>query len=253
VGVEETVEAEAQLIERAKRGDGEAFGELIAPHHKPLREFIHHTIDHDGDADDVLQKVEVKAWQHLGSFQGRCHFSTWLFTITRRVIASHYRARHDQPIGERIVEAEGLSTNPKLVVDACDARERVAQCVTCITETLPLVEQLAVLLCDWYGYTDQEAARILGLTVGVFKHLLHRARVKLKQVDPHGCALVAKTGVPAECRGQARFDGCWPSIPKASGPAFDVELREELIDGLLSPEPRADKLQQLIGSRLNPK
>lgn len=81
----------------------------------------------------------------------------------------------------------------------CEIREHIDFCLTCIMKTLPLEQQIAVMLADIYGFTATEGGEIVGVTLGVFKHLLHDARVTLERVFEHRCALINKTGVCHQC------------------------------------------------------
>jgi RNA polymerase sigma-70 factor (ECF subfamily) len=65
-------------------------------------------------------------------------------------------------------------------------------------KTLPVEAQLAVILCDIYGFTDQEASRLLNRKLGSLRRLLRTTRATLDSVSGGSCALVRKTGLGAE-------------------------------------------------------
>ena len=80
-----------------------------------------------------------------------------------------------------------------------EIREHIDFCLTCIMKTLPLDQQLAVMLCEMYGFTNPEAADVLEVSLGVLKHLLHDARRTLDRVFEQRCALINKRGVCHQC------------------------------------------------------
>jgi DNA-directed RNA polymerase specialized sigma24 family protein len=71
----------ADLIARARAGDGDAFREVTEP---PLRELQVHCYRMLGsfqDAEDALQDTLLAAWQGLAGFEGRASLRTWLYRI----------------------------------------------------------------------------------------------------------------------------------------------------------------------------
>src|ERR1700689_3181432 len=74
-------EDEPQLVAAAKAGDASAFEELVNRYeHKIYRVTLHITQNAE-DAEDAMQEAFVKAYQHLGNFQGDSRFYTWLVRI----------------------------------------------------------------------------------------------------------------------------------------------------------------------------
>ncbi|MDT9690284.1 RNA polymerase subunit sigma-70 [Streptomyces sp. P9(2023)] len=94
----------ADLIARARAGDGEAFRELTEPHRRELHVHCYRMLGSLQDAEDALQDTLLAAWQGLGGFEGRASIRTWLYRIaTNRCLnarrsASRRRAREwDMP------------------------------------------------------------------------------------------------------------------------------------------------------------
>ncbi len=69
----------ADLIDRARGGDGEAFGQLIAPYERELRVHCSRILGSVQDAEDALQDALVAAWQGLPGYEGRASVRTWLY------------------------------------------------------------------------------------------------------------------------------------------------------------------------------
>ena len=85
----------ADLIDRARSGDGNAFRELIAPYEDELRLHCYRMLGSRHDAEDALQEVLIAAWQGLTGFEGRASVRTWLYRVatTRCLNARRSAAR----------------------------------------------------------------------------------------------------------------------------------------------------------------
>ena len=86
-------EIEAALIGRARAGEGRAFEEIVRLHQRSVYGLaMRYLRDHD-DADDVAQRTFVRAWDHLGEFEGRSSLKTWLLKICVNLCKNHHRDR----------------------------------------------------------------------------------------------------------------------------------------------------------------
>lgn len=84
---------DAELARRAGAGCVESFAELARRYQTRIVHYVRQVLgaSANGDADDVAQDAFVRAWQAIGSYDGRWAFSTWLFTIARRTCLNHVR------------------------------------------------------------------------------------------------------------------------------------------------------------------
>src|SRR6266508_6473994 len=80
-------------VERAKRGDREAFAALVRKHQKRVYSTAFHITGNHGDADDVAQEAFIRAYRGLPRFDGRADFFTWLYRIVVNVALNAVRAR----------------------------------------------------------------------------------------------------------------------------------------------------------------
>jgi DNA-directed RNA polymerase specialized sigma24 family protein len=71
----------ADLITRARAGDGSAFEELTQPYRRELHVHCYRMLGSFQDAEDVLQDTLLAAWQGLGNFEERASLRTWLYRI----------------------------------------------------------------------------------------------------------------------------------------------------------------------------
>src|ERR671939_7923 len=71
----------ADLIARARAGDGDAFRKLIEPYRRELQVHCYRMLGSFQDAEDALQDALLAAWQGLATFEGRASIRTWLYRI----------------------------------------------------------------------------------------------------------------------------------------------------------------------------
>src|SRR5438477_879512 len=69
-------------LDRARKGDRDAFGRLVRRHQRRVYAAALHILGNHMDADDVTQEAFVRAYKGLTTFDGRADFFTWLYRIT---------------------------------------------------------------------------------------------------------------------------------------------------------------------------
>jgi RNA polymerase sigma-70 factor (ECF subfamily) len=169
------------LVARAQAGDESAF-EALVRHYSPRLRSVLFRITRDPDvAHDALQDALLRAWQHLGRFEGRSSFFTWM---TRIAINEAYRTIRrneaagelplDDALGERI---PGWGDQPEAVFAS---REFLAA-VDVALARLPIEYREAVVLRDVEGFSTAEAAAALGVGERALKSRLHRGRMALRR------------------------------------------------------------------------
>jgi RNA polymerase sigma-70 factor, ECF subfamily len=150
--------------------------------------------------------VLFRAYSKLNLFQGGSSFETWLFSIAKHAVAEYYRSS----LGPTILRQDQLDTPPDTAEktlraydhcyeEICDIRNQIRNCLICIMKTLTHEQQLALVLCDIYGFSDKASCRMIGKKLGVFKHLLHKSRQLMNLISHDTCAVVRNTGDFSQC------------------------------------------------------
>lgn len=233
---------EASPIGEAKNGDKKAFDQLVTIHQEHLRRFVSRKISNQEDAADLCQDVLLRAYLKLGSFQGRSRFRTWLLSIAKRAIAEYYRSNWSATVTNQNQIATGpyfrteRSRSCDSMEEICDKRRQIGHCLACLMKSLQPKEQVAVILCDIYGFTDKESSMIVLDKIGAFKHQLHRARAMMDHVGHDHCPLVRKTGDFCHC------DSCDPVGHSPPGTFGTTRNKTSEADG---PQPRKNALLSL--------
>jgi RNA polymerase sigma-70 factor (ECF subfamily) len=197
----------ADLISRARAGDGQAFRALTEPHRRELQVHCYRMLGSFQDAEDALQDTLLAAWQGLGGFEGRASIRTWLYRIaTNRCLnarrsASRRPAREwdmsevEPPEPTRLGEVVWLEPFPDALLEGAidvplgpEARyeqtESISLAFVTALQVLP-PRQLAVLtLRDVLGFHAHEVADMLDATVDSVNSALKRARASLQRRRP---------------------------------------------------------------------
>ena len=82
---------EKELISKAKRGDQDAFGQLVLAHQNKVYSLCVHLLGSREEAEDMAQEAFLKAWRSLDSFLGESSFSTWMHRLTTNLCLDHLR------------------------------------------------------------------------------------------------------------------------------------------------------------------
>jgi RNA polymerase sigma-70 factor, ECF subfamily len=162
------------------------------------------------DAEDLTHDSFVKAFDKIASFKGQSSLKTWVFTIATHLAYDQQR-KFKRWSAEAQDLAKALALSNRKVYDAInevsyesgegayDMREHIDFCFTCISKTLPIEQQVALMLKDVYDFSVADIAIIIQTNHGVVKHLLVDARKKMTEVFDHRCALINKNGVCNQC------------------------------------------------------
>ncbi|HEX9774517.1 MAG TPA: sigma-70 family RNA polymerase sigma factor [Actinomycetota bacterium] len=161
------------LAEACRRGEPEAFDELVRSTHRAVYTLVLRIVGDPDDAADVTQDVYVRAWRGLKRFRGDANLATWLYRIAANTALTHVRRRGR--LGTP-TEPERLPEIP--VADGSD-RQADADVLEQALASLPPEHRAAVVLKDVYGWTCEEIAEEMGTTAGAVKVRLFRARQRL--------------------------------------------------------------------------
>jgi RNA polymerase sigma-70 factor (ECF subfamily) len=224
----------ADLIERARAGDGDAFRELTEPYLRELQVHCYRMLGSFEDAEDALQNTLLTAWQSLGGFEGRASLRTWLYRVATNRCLDARRAASRRPAKEwdvpgveppdptRLGEVVWLQPFPDALLErpidgpaGPEARyeqtESISLAFVTALQVLP-PRQLAVLvLRDVLGFHASEVADMLDSTVESVNSALKRARASLQRQSPQtpGHQPPPAVGSPAEDALVAKFVRAW--------------------------------------------
>ena len=176
---------EADLLEAARAGSGEALEALLERHEARLYRFARRLCRHREDAEDVLQESLLAAARGLPGFRGASSLGTWLYTIARSFCIKKRRRSVFAPTEvsldtEASAAARGLADPARRPDDALEA-SRLEAALEGAIAGLDRPYREVLLLRDVEGLSAAEVARVTGLSVAAVKTRLHRARGRLRE------------------------------------------------------------------------
>jgi RNA polymerase sigma-70 factor, ECF subfamily len=203
-----TTARERELLDAARAGDEDAFGQLVVPRRGELHAHCYRMLGSLHDAEDALQETLLRAWRGLARFEGRSSFRSWLYTIAtntclnaierrpKRVLPIDYGPAadpHTTP-GEPLVESVwiepypedrlGLEDGPAAPDARYEQRESVELAFVAALQHLPPNQRAALILREVLGFSAREVAEALETTVASVNSALQRAREAVERRLP---------------------------------------------------------------------
>jgi RNA polymerase sigma-70 factor, ECF subfamily len=183
------LDPDAALMLRVKRGDREAFAQLVEKYKQPVMNLTARMLRDATEAEDLAQAVFLQVYKSAKSYERKAKFTTWLFTIARNLCLNEIRRRsrhpaesldqphpnqEDQPLHQD--EDKRTDSPPKTLLQG----ELVRKVDEALAD-LPENQRTALLLCRQDELSYEEIAEVLGCSLAATKSLIHRGRETLKQ------------------------------------------------------------------------
>ncbi|HZD32518.1 MAG TPA: sigma-70 family RNA polymerase sigma factor [Candidatus Angelobacter sp.] len=202
------------LIARVLAGERERFHDLVRPYEKSIYFAAYSLLQNQHDAEEVAQEAVLKALKNLHTFRAEARFSTWLTSIALN--EARGRLRHDRLIAfesaDAVPDQESGDFTPALISDwrevPSDALERkeLREMLQRAIQKLPEIYREVLILRDMQDCNIAETAATLGVSEGVVKTRLLRARLMMqKELAPK--LNTGRNGIFAAFKRQAR--GSW--------------------------------------------
>jgi RNA polymerase sigma-70 factor (ECF subfamily) len=166
---------ENELIELARRGDSDAFGELVWRYRDTVYTLAVRLVGPDL-APDVTQEALIRAWRAMPRFRGEAALGTWLHRITVNTAWTMRRraARHETlELDDTFVDP---AAGPERAGELAEVRAELGSAISRLTPG----QRVVLVLRDVYGWSHAEVGRELGITQTTAKVRLHRARKRLR-------------------------------------------------------------------------
>lgn len=172
---------------RAKKGDTEAFDELVRKHHQRLYGLVYNMTSNREDTHDLLQDIFSKAYRSLKRFRGKSSFYTWIYSISVNMSLNFLKKRnrrramslddvdsgiqHDKDFIELTSKSDPVRETglKELQVRLNDALQELSE-----------DHRTVVVLYDIQGVPHKEISKILGVSEGTVRSRLHYAHKQLQ-------------------------------------------------------------------------
>jgi len=199
-----------ETLKNALAGDINSFQTLFAGFQNQLKSYLYRLLTDRNDVDDLMHDTFIRAFGKISTFNQDSSLKTWVFKIATNLAYDHLRKIKRWPADAQdqgailAVGTEEIQQSFRIVhqtsnAGAYEMKEHIDFCFTCISKTLPIENQVALILKDIYDFQVKEICLILENTEGVVKHLLNFSRDTLTNVFDNRCALVNKNGVCDQC------------------------------------------------------
>ena len=186
----ESHHTDEKLVDEFKAGSMEAMEKIVARYEKPLFTFGMKRCGQRQDAEDVAQDTFMSAFRYLDRFRGETKLKNWLFKIAARACIKKRRKKKAEP--DRLLsldmpaEDDGNVNRYDIPDWSNDPSDKMLNTelkgiIDTAIRSLPHKYRLVFTLRDVQGFSTQETADILDITVQSVKTRLHRARLFLRE------------------------------------------------------------------------
>jgi len=172
---------EARWLEQARRGDEQAFAELVEAYQRPVFNLCYRMLGEAGEAEDAAQESFLRAYSNMRRYDPARSFPTWLLSI-----ASHHcidQLRRRRLVVDSLEELEPweepADQNPG--PESAASRREGRQAARALLSRLGPQDRAVVVLRYWEDLSTEEIASALSLTVKAVKSRLHRARKQMAE------------------------------------------------------------------------
>jgi len=212
--------------------------ELLAEFSKArgqLRSYILRLTASVADTDDIVHDTYIKAAEEIDTFRGQSSLKTWLFTIASNLAKDNLRARRRWVENVTDIAREAALSNPQFLREAMHIRtmspqgqfeinEHITFCFACISKSLPLEQQLCVLLKEVYEFKVNEISEIVDCSEAMVKYYLHAGRSKMTDIFEGRCALINKNGICHQC---SELNGIYNPKQKFQEEVVKIEMARQ--------------------------
>jgi RNA polymerase sigma-70 factor, ECF subfamily len=175
-----------------------------------LKSYLYRLICDREIVQDIAHDTFVKAIEKQDQYKGESSLQTWIFSIATNTAIDYLRKKQRWPVNAQDKARELAESNNKYrnrfieinqqsAQGAFEIKEHISFCFTCIAKTLPIEQQVTLILKDVYEFKIDEISDILSCPKGTTKHRLFEARKTMDQIFYKRCALINKNGICYQC------------------------------------------------------
>ena len=183
--------AEDQFLERLRLGETAAFEQVVAEHSGDVYALLYRLTTDAEEARDLTQETFLRAFQSIGRFRGDANLKTWIYRIAINQARNRWRwwrrrkrdvtvsldatdDRNEQPLSAKLTDDDAIDPEQETL-----AREREGHLRAALLE-LKRPFREAVILRDVEGFSYEEIAETLKISIGTVKSRLSRGRLELR-------------------------------------------------------------------------
>jgi RNA polymerase sigma-70 factor (ECF subfamily) len=180
---------EALFVSRLQANEDAAYDELVRVYSASIYHVAYRMLGDAADASDVVQDIFLKIFRNIGGFKGEAALKTWIFKIAFSEILNRLRwwkRRHrfatlsldeqqnGTPASEKVADS---GPTPEQILQSKEQENAIQQALSRISRE----HRSIIVLRDIEGFSYNEIADVLGISMGTVKSRLARARADLKK------------------------------------------------------------------------
>lgn len=172
---------EVYLIEQCKKGDLNAFEQIIRQYEKKAYYIAFRILRHHEDVEDVLQEAFLKVYKNMNNLKEAKTFPSWFYRIVTNLSIDTFRKKKRQNENEFLTDdiaKSEISANAQRSVGSSNFTEEIKIAL----DKLPLLQKTALVLKTVEGLSLKEIAGVQGVSEKTIGWQIFRARQKLKQM-----------------------------------------------------------------------
>ena len=180
---------ERWLIEESRKGNVDAFEELIKGYKKSAYNIALRVMRNAEDAEDASQEALIKIFKNISSFNMESTFKVWMYRVVVNTCIDFKRRKNvnalsidetlDLGSGREIQrEIPDESNNPDALIERNYSTQLVNDAINMLEDDFKTI----IILRDIKGFTYDEISQILSCNLGTVKSRLSRARKRLKEL-----------------------------------------------------------------------
>ena len=155
------------------------FKQLWQEYSDRLRQFLLSRVKNRADADDLLQEILIKTYQHLHTVEKPEKLLSWIFQIARNTLIDYYRKSGVEASRGDILSGETLTDKEPENYE--QVRQELTGCIRPFLNQLPDKYREALEAVDLQGVSQKKLAKELGLSYSAVKSRVQRGRGLLKE------------------------------------------------------------------------
>ncbi len=198
------------------------------------------------DSEDLVQEAYLKAHTKIATYKGESSLKTWVFAIASNLAKDFLRSKKRWTENTTDICKEAALNNAAFFQEAMQIRqtspqgnfeikEHISFCFTCVSKSLPLEQQVVMLLKEVYEFKVREIAEIMDQTEAMVKYYLHQGRTKMIDIFDRRCSLINKEGICHQC---TELNGIFNPKQNAQEESVKIQMvkdaetgtKEELLD-----------------------
>src|SRR6266513_3817127 len=176
-----------ELVQRAQKGDGAAYDELIRRYQERVYATVYHMTSNHEDANDLAQETFIKGFQALKSFKGDSSFYTWIYRIAVNKTINFLKQRKNKihmSLNDLDFNAENDADLVALISEKTPRRDvnliELQEKLNAAMQKLSEIHRLVVTLHDVQGLSHEEIGKIMNCNTGTVRSRLFYARQQLQ-------------------------------------------------------------------------